>query len=103
MSTVSSKAGGVLLEGPGREADVADLRGQHAAEVLPDEQPLDLALRVLGDVDAVVVEEPHHDRLRIAGDEADGEAARGHRLAGEEAGDRHRRHLEVEDVDARPR
>ena len=44
--------GGVVLEGAGREVDVADLLGQHPAEVLAVEQALDLALGVLGDVDA---------------------------------------------------
>jgi hypothetical protein len=38
------------------------------------EQPLDLALRVLGHVGAGGVEEAHDDALGIAGDEADRQA-----------------------------
>ena len=43
---------GVLLERTRRELDVADLLGERPAGVLALEQPLDLALRVLGDVGA---------------------------------------------------
>ena len=63
-----------MLEGPGREADLADLAGQGPPEVLPVEQPLDLALAALGDVEAVAVEEPHDHRLRVVLDEADRDA-----------------------------
>ena len=44
---------GVVLEGAGREADVADLAGEHPPEVLAGEEALDLALGLLGDVEAV--------------------------------------------------
>ena len=67
MSTASISAGGVELERPGREADVADLAGEDPAEVLPVEEPLDLALGGLVDVDAVGVEEADDDRLRVVG------------------------------------
>ena len=40
---------------------------KHPPVVLPLEQALDLALRVLGDVGAVGVEEAHDDRLGVAG------------------------------------
>ena len=91
----------VVLEGPRREADVADLGGEDPPEVLPVEQPLDLALGVLGDVGAVGVEEADDDRLRVALDEPHGEATGLARRTGDEAGDRHGRDLEVHHVDAR--
>ena len=74
--------------------------GQDPAEVLAVEQPLDLALAVLGQVEPVAVEEAHDDRLRVGLDQPDGEAGHRVRLAGHEAGDRHRGDLEVEHVDA---
>ena len=80
---------GVVLEGAGRELDVADLLGQDPAVVLPLEQPLDLALRVLGDVGAGGVEEAHDDALGVVGDEPDREAAGGSGRADEEPRDRH--------------
>ena len=57
--------GRVVLERPWRERDVADLLGQHPAVVLALEEPLDLALRVLGDVGAGGVEEAHDDALGV--------------------------------------
>ncbi len=54
----------VVLEGTGREVDVADLRGEHLTEVLAAEEPLDVALGILGEVEAVLVEEAHDHRLR---------------------------------------
>ena len=59
-----SSAGGVELERPGREHDVADVAGERAAEVLAVEQPLDLALRRLVDVAPVGVEEADLDACR---------------------------------------
>ncbi len=56
--------GGVVLERPWREADVADLAGQDPAEVLAVEEALDLSLGDLVDVEAVLVEEPDHHRLQ---------------------------------------
>src|SRR3546814_20049698 len=57
------------------EPDVADLGGEHPPEVLSHEEPLDLALHVLGDVGPVGVEEAAHAGLRIALVQADGDAA----------------------------
>ena len=78
-------------------ADVADLARRHLAEVLTQEEPLDLALGRLADVGALRVEELDHHRLRVAL-QADGDA--GVRLgAGHgEPGDRYRGDLEVADV-----
>ena len=90
MSTVASRRDGVVLERARRELDVADLLGEHPPVVLALEQALDLALRVLGDVGAVGVEEADHhplaDRRADAG--ARVTPAGGPRRAGEEAGDR---------------
>ena len=90
----------VVLHGPRQEADVADLGGEDPPVVLTLEQALDLALRVLGDVGALVVEEAHDDRLGIPGDEPHREAAD---LAGERVTNRvtgMRRDLEVDHVHA---
>ena len=67
--------GGVVLEGSRRETDVADLAGEHPSEVLTVEETLDLALRVLGDVESVWIEEADDDRLWIAGHESNREPA----------------------------
>jgi len=90
---------GVVLEGAGREADLADLAGQCPPEVLPVEEPLDLALAAFGQVESPAVEEADDDRLRVVLHEAHGDSAHGVGLSRQEPGDRDRRHLEVEDVD----
>src|SRR5205823_1759817 len=87
-------------EGSGRIADVADVAGEDPTEVLPVEGPLDLAGGRLGEVDAAVVEEAHDHRLRVAGDQSDGDAALGPLGADLEAGDGDGGHLEIVDVDA---
>jgi hypothetical protein len=66
----AGQGGGVELDGPGREADVADVAGEDPPVVLAVEEALDLALRALGDVDAELVEEADHDRLRVVVDQA---------------------------------
>ena len=53
----------VVLERPGREVDVADLAGQHPAEVLAVEVALDLAVPVVVEIGAVGVEEADLDLL----------------------------------------
>ena len=83
-----AQGGGVELEGPGRVADVADLRRQGPSELLTVVEPLDLALSGLGDVDAVLVEEPDHHRLGVLLEEPDGDAAQAPPRADLEAGDR---------------
>ena len=81
------EGGGVLLEGPGREADVADLGREHPPEVLPVEEPLDLALAVLGEVERRWSSKNRiTHRLRVALDQADGEAARPTRAGGRGTG-----------------
>ena len=64
----------VVLQRPGREPDVADLPGQHPAEVLAVVEPLDLALGGLVDVDALLVEEPEHHGLGVVGSQPHGDA-----------------------------
>ena len=103
MSTVGLERVAVLLEVAGREADVADLAREHPAEVLPQEQPLDLALGRLDDVGALGVEEPDHHRLGVVLDQADRDAGVGLGAGHREPGHRHRRHLEVAHVDRRRR
>ena len=63
-------------------------------------EPFDLALPGLGDVDAVLVEEADHDRLRVLLEEPDGDPAEASARAHLEAGDRDRGDLEVLHVDA---
>ncbi len=89
-----------MLERPRGEADVADLAGEHPAEVLAVEQPRDLALGVLGDVEALVVEEPDDHRLRVVVHQPDGDATDAGGTPHDEARHGHRRDLEVLDVDA---
>ena len=81
---------GVVLEGPRREPDVADLPGQHPAEVLTVVQALDLALGRLVDVDPVLVEEAQHDRLGVMGVEPDRHPGRAGRRCHLEPGHRAR-------------
>jgi hypothetical protein len=99
-STVSSSATVYCSSARGGKLMSPISAGEHAAEVLALEEPLDLALGVLGDVEAVAVEEPDHDRLGVVVDEADRDTAEMAGRPGEEAGDRHGRDLEVEHVDA---
>ena len=80
------EGGGVLLEGAGRVDDVADLAGQDPAEVLPREHPLELALARLGQVEALVVEEPDDHRLRIALDQPHGACHRRRSAGGRRTG-----------------
>ena len=91
---------GVEVGDARRVDDVARLRGQAPAEVLPVEDALDLALGHLGDVDAAGVEEAQDDGLGVLIGQADGHPPGTVLVAHGEAGDRHGGHFEVDDVDA---
>ena len=91
----------VELARPRREVDVADLVGEHAAEVLAVIEPLDPLLGRLVDVDAVGVEEADDDGLGVVPVEADGEPALIRAGADVEPRERKGRGLEVLDVQPR--
>ena len=91
----------VQLARPRREDDVADLVGEHAAEVLAVIEPLDPLLSRLVDVDAVGVEEADDDGLGVIPVEADDEPAPIRAGADVEPRERKRRGFEVLDVQPR--